>query len=464
MKNIFFFLLFIIYLVLFPRDVSADTWGTRASCYDAPVPPFTNYYLCHADNVGGVNYKVIKVDSSPPGFIYPVNDIKLHVETDQPNTEFKVRQFTLDLPEPAIRYTFTTDKDGLFEGVMDGPWGVSDREYTDQIIMWRQSGIGGRDDTATKINFFITFLPNIPASPPLPASCEFMLINENRVPLFTRTSNIWIVEGKFLGNRTDLLEGQELVTYLYGAKGLIREGRARIYKKDNQLWFEQDLGKKFIPDLNTYQIIVIDPDRSKIGCFRKFDITETGEQPKLTDTPIPTKPDSSECKNLVCNEKKCNDQSDPCNQCPQLCSIIHTSTAPQIPLKPLCEQVGRSSKIGEPPTDCEKCVVPYPTAPYLSDDIKYKGIWTAVGCVPTDVPNILKKFVWPFGLGMAGGVAFLYFLYGAFLILTSMGNPERINNGKEIMISSISGLLLIIFSIFILQVIGVQILRIPGFG
>lgn len=132
-------------------------------------------------------------------------------------------------------------------------------------------------------------------------------------------------------------------------------------------------------------------------------------------------------------------------------------------VKPLCENI--SAQLDEKQLEsCKRCVYPLTEYPYL-DGINYKGIWTAIGCVPTDPIILLNQYILAAaGFGIAGGVAFLYFLYGAFLILTSMGNPERINEGKEIMISSISGLLLILFSVFILQVIGVDILKIPEFG
>ncbi len=136
----------------------------------------------------------------------------------------------------------------------------------------------------------------------------------------------------------------------------------------------------------------------------------------------------------------------------------HQSNTPKLPdLAPLCEQVGAKHKSGEGPTDCEKCI-----DPDVSSD--YKGIWTAIGCVPTDMKTLLERYVFTYGISIAGGIAFLYFLYGCFLILTSMGNAERINQGKEIIISSLSGLLLIIFSVLILTIIGVDLLQIPGFS
>ena len=46
----------------------------------------------------------------------------------------------------------------------------------------------------------------------------------------------------------------------------------------------------------------------------------------------------------------------------------------------------------------------------------------------------------------------------------SSGNPESMNEGKEIVSSAITGLLIILFSVFILKVLGVDIFCLPGFG
>ena len=90
------------------------------------------------------------------------------------------------------------------------------------------------------------------------------------------------------------------------------------------------------------------------------------------------------------------------------------------------------------------------------------GIQTALGCIPTD-PSAFIGFVLSIGIGLAGGIAFLLILLGGFQIMTSTGNPEHLNAGKELVSSAIAGLLLIIFSVFILRIIGVTILGIPGF-
>ena len=55
-------------------------------------------------------------------------------------------------------------------------------------------------------------------------------------------------------------------------------------------------------------------------------------------------------------------------------------------------------------------------------------------------------------------------LYAGFMIMTASGNPERIKAGQELMTSAVAGLILLIFSIFILRFIGVDILGLDAFG
>jgi len=93
----------------------------------------------------------------------------------------------------------------------------------------------------------------------------------------------------------------------------------------------------------------------------------------------------------------------------------------------------------------------------------YQGIETAIGCIPVTSLTQITGFVLLFGLGMGGGIAFLFMIASGFLMLTSAGNPERIRNAKELFVSAISGLILLLFSTFILELIGVKILNLPGF-
>jgi hypothetical protein len=90
------------------------------------------------------------------------------------------------------------------------------------------------------------------------------------------------------------------------------------------------------------------------------------------------------------------------------------------------------------------------------------GINTAIGCVPIDSGTAFVEWFLPRLLGVLGGVAFLLMIYGAFIMITSSGDPDRVKAGRETMTSAVAGLIFAIFSLFILRLVGIDILRIPG--
>ena len=87
--------------------------------------------------------------------------------------------------------------------------------------------------------------------------------------------------------------------------------------------------------------------------------------------------------------------------------------------------------------------------------------WTVLGCLPTDASGF-TKFILRFALGIGGGAAFLAMLAGSFMVITSAGDPERLKAGKRTITMALSGLLLILFSLFILRLVGREILGLPG--
>lgn len=92
------------------------------------------------------------------------------------------------------------------------------------------------------------------------------------------------------------------------------------------------------------------------------------------------------------------------------------------------------------------------------------GVNTALGCISADQPEGFLGIILSLAAGIAGGIAFLLILVGGFQIMTSSGNPEQMNAGRELVSSALIGLLLILFSVFILKLIGVNILGIPNFS
>ena len=75
------------------------------------------------------------------------------------------------------------------------------------------------------------------------------------------------------------------------------------------------------------------------------------------------------------------------------------------------------------------------------------------------INDILK-----YAMGIGGLIAFILIIIGGLQIILSAGNPDRVKAVKEMITSAIAGLLLIIFAVFILRLIGYDILKIPGFG
>jgi hypothetical protein len=156
-------------------------------------------------------------------------------------------------------------------------------------------------------------------------------------------------------------------------------------------------------------------------------------------------------KNQVMAADTCCDEKTPC-PAPATCTkdvgslICDSRKACETAVNSACLYISNNASDPER-ANCEKCV----------------GAWTAFGCIETGAGSSFFAKLLTIGIGIAGGIAFLMILFGGFQILISAGNPEQMNTGKEIISSAIAGLLLIVFSVFLLRLIGYDILRIPGF-
>lgn len=97
--------------------------------------------------------------------------------------------------------------------------------------------------------------------------------------------------------------------------------------------------------------------------------------------------------------------------------------------------------------------------------------YTFLGCITTgsgsfqeggagNVVQTLLRIIF----SIVGGVAFLYFIYGAFVIMTSQNAPERLNYGRRVVYGAIIGLIFSLTSVMLVNLIAGQVLKIPGFG
>lgn len=90
-------------------------------------------------------------------------------------------------------------------------------------------------------------------------------------------------------------------------------------------------------------------------------------------------------------------------------------------------------------------------------------IKTALGTVGTGTTDFVK-WVLGFVLGISGGIVLIIIIITGYRLMTSQGDPEKVKNAREQLTAAIVGLLFIIFSLVILQLITQDILQLPGFG
>lgn len=88
--------------------------------------------------------------------------------------------------------------------------------------------------------------------------------------------------------------------------------------------------------------------------------------------------------------------------------------------------------------------------------------FTAIGWFGFE-PDKFAKSVLALILSLAGGIVLLFLIINGYKLMTSSGDPEKVKEARESIISAIAGLIFIIFSLVILQFLTVDILQLPGF-
>lgn len=107
---------------------------------------------------------------------------------------------------------------------------------------------------------------------------------------------------------------------------------------------------------------------------------------------------------------------------------------------------------------------PHDTSEFDSSCTDDKGkTKTTFGCIARN-PTALVNALLPIALGAGGGLAFLLIIYGGFRLATSQGDPKAVQDAREIITGAIIGLLIMILSVFILRLVGIDILGLPIWG
>lgn len=140
----------------------------------------------------------------------------------------------------------------------------------------------------------------------------------------------------------------------------------------------------------------------------------------------------------------------PVDECEEKRIVIGEENPPSHQFFELCKQIPQDEHGKQAYDKCEAC-------------LSSGAIWTSIGCIQWTQEGIVGHLM-KVGLGVAGGIALLMILAAAFLFAASEGEPKRTSEAKEILTAAIIGLVFIIFSITILEFIGVKIFRLPQFG
>lgn len=138
---------------------------------------------------------------------------------------------------------------------------------------------------------------------------------------------------------------------------------------------------------------------------------------------------------------------------------VSPGTGAPIPVTPPTAQIEDKCKDKNSPDYSKNCSK---AGGETCSDARGPGFKTAIGCIHT-TPKVLVQDVLTFATGIGGGLAFIMMLFGAFQMLTSGGNPQNLQGGRDVFQNAIIGLLFIIFSILLMKIIGIDILSLPGF-
>lgn len=99
-------------------------------------------------------------------------------------------------------------------------------------------------------------------------------------------------------------------------------------------------------------------------------------------------------------------------------------------------------------------------------------MYTMLGCIKSDLGSFTSdgaaasvvQVLLDFIFRIVGAIAFLYIIYGAYLVLTSQADPERLGRGRQTLYGAIAGLVFVLMAVFIVRFLASGVLKIPGFG
>lgn len=103
-----------------------------------------------------------------------------------------------------------------------------------------------------------------------------------------------------------------------------------------------------------------------------------------------------------------------------------------------------------------------PNPVFLPEKCGPESLSTALGCLPFTREAFVSALL-TFIVGVSGGIALIIMLVATIQIMTASGDSKKLQAGKDLFFSALSGLLFLIFSVTFLQLIAGDIIKLPGF-
>lgn len=90
------------------------------------------------------------------------------------------------------------------------------------------------------------------------------------------------------------------------------------------------------------------------------------------------------------------------------------------------------------------------------------SVFTALGCVPLLADGYIGMVVFFLVVlsAISGGISMILIIYGGYIIITSLGDPRKLQAGKELVVATLSALGMVVFSVLLLRLITSDILNI----
>lgn len=111
---------------------------------------------------------------------------------------------------------------------------------------------------------------------------------------------------------------------------------------------------------------------------------------------------------------------------------------------------------------CTPCILP----DVFKTDLFHqpvKGIPTAIGCLPSSINGVVTVLM-RIAVTTAGGIALIIITISGIRMMTNSDNPDEIKKAQHNISSAVTGLLVIVCTLLLLNLVGIKILDLGAFG